>query len=176
MSLVNLANRVGDVLRRHGVKYSDEEVARLAGALGALGFRNAVEVLDCVLDPECLRYGPESRVPIKNAFIDVFGYEALVKAQLWTLLDRYGLAGLLNLDEVYRAYQEVVYWFRHAMPGRVVYGKTLAKAAIALVIIKHSAEFGLGGRAVRELVDLLGWGRAVKLLEELRLLDGSKGF
>ena len=170
----SLTDLVAEVLGRHGVQFVREQAEELAKRLGSLGVRSAVEVLDCVLDPECLRYGPESRVPVEKAFEEVFGEGSLVRAQIAEELRRHRLDELVSVGAVYESYRELellLYELRkEGLIKSRAYRQTLIKAAIIDSILRLAKPDELA-YAIDFFEDILGWGRALKLLRDVRGLQ-----
>ncbi|WP_054853927.1 hypothetical protein [Vulcanisaeta distributa] len=115
--------------------------------------------------PECDEYGPGLRRLVEDAFEGVFsqslGPNAVVRAQVITMLNRWFLSDVVSVDDVYSEYQELSALARAL--GRQVYRRSLIKAAIAGVIAK-----ALGIERTRELLRDVGEEQAVELLRELR--------
>lgn len=169
-------SKVESVLTKHGVGFHRSQVEELTRRLRAIGSKASrlVEVLDCVLDAECIKYGPELRVPVERAFEEVFGAGSLVKAQIASELRRGGFDGLLSVDEVYEVYRELDGLLKVLRSRRLTrvsaYRRTLIRAAIADLVFKS-----VGPDKLAEAEDLVrnmaGWERPLELLKELRGLQ-----
>ena len=169
----SLTDSVEEVLRMHNIQFERSQAEELAKKLNSLGMRNAVKVLDCVLDPECIRFGPEVRVPVERAFEDVFGPGSLVKAQIAEELRRWGLDGLFSVDlvyDVYRGLRSVVEMLRRWRVVRGMYRRTLIRASIAWLVFKVAEVKGVDEGEAERLLKEIGWERALGLVKLVRIL------
>ena len=167
-------SKIEGVLIKHGVRFHRSQSEALAVRLRAIGVRNAVEVLDCVLDAGCNRFNPGVRTKVKDAFNAVFGPDADVKVQIAGELRRGGLDGLFSVDEVYAVYRELSDLLKVLRRRRFVksgvYRQTLIRAAIADLVLKSVRPDELVD-AERFIRDVIGWGKALELLRQLRSLQ-----
>ena len=162
-SLGQLTARVEEVLSEHGIKFHRTQSEALAVKLMTLSGKltKLLKVLNCVLDPECDRYGPELRVAVERAFEEVFGPGSIIKAQITLMLRRWLLNDVINVDDVYLRYQELSALARNI--SKHVYRRSLIKAAIADAIVEK-----LGIESTEELLRDLGEGQVMELLRKLK--------
>ena len=168
--------RVEEVLARHGVRFHRSQSEDLVRRLKAVGVRSQrmLEVLNCVLDSECIRFRPGLRARVRDAFNEVFGPDAIVRVQIAGELRRWGFDELFSVDEVYGVYRELNLLLQELRKRRLVkvtvYGVTLIRAAIADLVLRlvSPSEIADAERLLRNAID---WNRALKLLKQLRGLQ-----
>ena len=169
-----LTDLIEEVLRKHGIQFVREQTEELAKRLSSLGVRSTLEILDCVLDPGCLRFRPESRATVERAFEEVFGVGSLVRAQIAEELRRQGLDKLISVDAVYESYRELELLLQELRKEGLIksraYRQTLIRAAIADAVLRLAKPNELAD-VMDFLEDFLGWDRALKLLTEIRGLQ-----
>ena len=171
--------KVEGVLLKHGVRFHKSQVENLAFRLRAIGrSQRVLEVLDCVLDPECNMFNSGVRAQVGRAFEEVFGPGSLVRAQIASELRRWRLDDLFSVDEVYAVYGELVSLLRALREVGLVkssaYRITLIRAAIADLILRGDNPDELA-EVESQLRNIAGWGRALELLKQIRGLQHYLG-
>ncbi|WP_054857961.1 hypothetical protein [Vulcanisaeta sp. JCM 16159] len=149
------------VLDKAGIPYNEGQVVAFAASLKGkwpLKRPTPYEVLECVLDPGCIKYNPGLRKLIENAFNETFG--SLINVQINRVLREWGLENVVNVNDVLNKYVDIsrVTKFRK----RHFYRRTLIELAITAVLLE-----ALDRDTVEDILRELGKEDLIKIIDTL---------
>ncbi|ADN51631.1 hypothetical protein [Vulcanisaeta distributa] len=157
----NWVNEFKLVLGRAGIPYSEEQVVALATSLrGRWPVKRPTpyEVLECVLDPGCIKYSPGLRRLIEDKFNEVFG--SLISVHINRVLREWGLEGAINVNEVLNKYADIIRITKFRK--RHFYRRTLIELAITAVLLDN-----LDRKDVEDILRGLGKEELIKIIDAL---------
>ncbi len=148
-------------LDKAGIPYNERQVMALATSLkGKWPVKRPTpyEVLECVLDPGCIKYGPGLRKLIEDAFNETFG--SLINVQINKVLREWGLDNVVNVNDVLNKYVDIsrVTKFRK----RHFYRRTLIELAITAVLLEN-----LDRDTVEDILRESGKEELIKIIDAL---------